>query len=376
LADARVQLAASEEKLAAARASSQRLKQAHTELASRIERDETTLEEGELSARELKDKLECGRALLTESVSQVQTRHRDLSEARGRYETDRAGIAANEQRLRQQRKDLDALQASLTAARMELQRLQLEQQRLVDQVAERYDLELASVLADYHTRPLPGLESEERRAELERAIRNMGPINLTAIDECAEVETRHAFLSKQRDDLTAALEALKRAIGRINRQSRERFREAFDAVNDMFQQVFPRLFRGGEAHLTLVESDDLLEAGVDIVAQPPGKKLQNVTLLSGGEKALAATALVFAIFLVKPSPFCVLDEVDAPLDEANVGRFIEMLREISKLSQFIVITHNKLTMSEADRLYGITMEEPGMSKVVSVDLKQRAEAAA
>lgn len=204
----------------------------------------------------------------------------------------------------------------------------------------------------------------------------MGPINLTAIEECAEIEGRHSFLVKQRDDLQAALEALKRAITRINRQSRDRFREAFDAVNEMFQQVFPRLFRGGEARLELIENGDVLEAGVDIVAQPPGKKLQNVGLLSGGEKALTATALVFAIFLIKPSPFCVLDEVDAPLDEANVGRFNQMLQEISKLSQFIVITHNKLTMSEADRLYGITMEEPGMSKVVSVDLKQHSEAAA
>jgi len=144
----------------------------------------------------------------------------------------------------------------------------------------------------------------------------------------------------------------------------------------MFQKVFPRLFRGGEARLELTDEENLLESGVEIVSQPPGKKLQSVSLLSGGEKALTATALVFAIFLIKPSPFCVLDEVDAPLDDANVNRFNEMLRDISKISQFIVITHNKLTMAESDRLYGITMEEPGLSKVVSVNLGSKVVVAA
>jgi chromosome segregation protein len=375
LTEARVQLASHEEKLAAARSTAQRLLDAHRDLAARIERDETTMAEGELLARELELKLERGRAELSEAVALAQSRHTGLSTARGRYETDRAALSGVEHELREQRRSLESMQQALLASRMELQRLALERQRLVDHVAERYDLALTEVVTDYHLRPPPGPEAQERRAELDRAIRAMGPINLTAIEECSEIEQRHAFLVRQRDDLTAALDALKKAIQRINRQSRERFREAFEAVNEMFQQVFPRLFRGGEARLDLVESEDLLEAGVDIVAQPPGKKLQNVTLLSGGEKALTATALVFAIFLVKPSPFCVLDEVDAPLDEANVGRFNDMLREISKLSQFILITHNKNTMSESDRLYGITMEEPGMSKVVAVDLK-RSESAA
>ena len=190
------------------------------------------------------------------------------------------------------------------------------------------------------------------------------------------MEGRYGILVRQRDDLQVALDALRRAITRINRTSRERFKEAFDAVNEMFQKVYPRLFRGGTARLELTNQDDLLEAGVEIVAMPPGKKLQNVTLLSGGEKALTATALVFSIFLIKPSPFCILDEVDPPLDEANVGRFNEMLREISKVSQFIVITHNKQTMLQVDRIYGITMEEPGMSKVVAVDLEDKSSEAA
>jgi chromosome segregation protein len=250
-----------------------------------------------------------------------------------------------------------------------LQRLEMEQQRLCDQILERHDVMLMQVSPEYKGQPAPGAEIEERIEEIERLIKNMGSINLTAIDEHDEVAERHTFLVGQRDDLLEAVSSLRKAINQINRTSRIRFKEAFEAVNEMFIKVFPRLFRGGSAALRLCDSDDLLECGVDIIAQPPGKKLQNVGLLSGGEKALTATALVFSIFLIKPTPFCVMDEVDAPLDDANVGRFNEMLREISKVSQFIVITHNKQTMSHLDRLYGITMEEPGMSKIVSVDLE-------
>ncbi len=251
---------------------------------------------------------------------------------------------------------------------MDLQRLELERERLSAQVHERHDVVLAEVLTDYHTRPQPGPDELKRQKELDRQIKAMGAINLTAIDECAEIEERFSFLARQRDDLDEAMENLRRAIQRLNKASRERFKEAYEAVNEMFQQVYPRLFRGGIARLELTNADDLLEAGVDIIAQPPGKKLQNVNLMSGGEKALTATAFIFSIFLIKPSPFCILDEVDAPLDEANVGRFNEMLQEISGISQFIVITHNKATMTQADRLYGITMQEPGMSTVVPVDL--------
>jgi chromosome segregation protein len=161
---------------------------------------------------------------------------------------------------------------------------------------------------------------------------------------------------------------LQQAIQRINRTTRKRFLETFQLVNAKFRELFPRLFCGGNAELRLTNENDLLETGIDIIVQPPGKKLQNVTLLSGGEKALTAVALIFSIFLIKPSPFCLLDEVDAPLDDANIGRFNEMVREMSATSQFIVITHNKTTMAVADTLFGVTMEEPGVSKLVSVRL--------
>jgi chromosome segregation protein len=203
----------------------------------------------------------------------------------------------------------------------------------------------------------------------------MGEINLTAIEEYEDVKKRFEFLTAQKADLEASIAKLRGAIARVNRTSRERFKETFEIVNQKFQQVFPRLFAGGRAELVLVETGDVLEAGVDIVAQPPGKRLQNVNLLSGGEKALTAVAMIFAIFLVKPSPFCLLDEVDAPLDDSNVDRYNAIVQEMSKQSQFIVITHNKRTMQIADTLYGVTMEEPGVSRVVSVRMRENAPGA-
>jgi chromosome segregation protein len=190
------------------------------------------------------------------------------------------------------------------------------------------------------------------------------------------VGERHTFLTAQKSDLEESIAKLRSAIGRIDKASKERFKETFALVNDRFRQVFPRLFRGGMAELQLVEDPSGGEPGVEIVAQPPGKKLTSVNLLSGGEKALTAVSLIFAIFLIKPTPFCLLDEVDAPLDEANVGRYNEMVREMSRSSQFIVITHNKRTMEVADSLYGVTMEEPGISKTVSVKLSPQGATAA
>jgi chromosome segregation protein len=206
--------------------------------------------------------------------------------------------------------------------------------------------------------------------ELRGLIDRMGEINLTAIEESEELQKRFDFLTAQRADLDSAISQLESAIEKINRASRKRFRETFDAVNSKFCEVFPRLFGGGRAHLQLTDESDLLETGVEIIANPPGKKvMQNIELLSGGEKALTAVSLLFAIFLVKPSPFCLLDEVDAPLDEANVGRFNDVVREMTDRSQFIMITHNRRTMEIADRLCGITMEEPGVSKLVEVNLR-------
>ncbi len=212
------------------------------------------------------------------------------------------------------------------------------------------------------------MEEDARLTRLRERVSAMGDVNVGALAEIAELEERHAFLQQQRDDLERALEDLKKTIGRLNRASRARFRETFDRVDTCFRDVLPRLFGGGKAQLRLTNEEQILESGVEVVVQPPGKRLGPLDLLSGGEKALTAVSLIFALFLTKPSPFCFLDEVDAPLDDANIGRFNDMVREMSSHSQFILITHNKRTMEVAETLYGITMEEPGVSKVVSVRL--------
>ena len=246
--------------------------------------------------------------------------------------------------------------------------LTLKVQMLENSLMDRYRLSIASLTGEYSISDYNETDRRARQSELQRLIDEIGEVNLTAIDEYRELEERFTFLSTQKEDLEESLHSLQKAIQRINKTTRKRFLETFHLVNAKFQEIFPRLFCGGRAELRLTNEEDLLETGIDIIVQPPGKKLQNVTLLSGGEKALTAVALIFSIFLIKPSPFCLLDEVDAPLDDANIGRFNEMVREMTAFSQFIVITHNKATMAVADTLFGVTMEEPGVSKLVSVRL--------
>jgi chromosome segregation protein len=212
------------------------------------------------------------------------------------------------------------------------------------------------------------MSAEEAIAELREKIDRMGPVNMMAIEQSKELEERHLFLSTQRQDLVDSIAQTNEAITKIDETTHARFREAFTAINANFQETFSTLFGGGKAGITLLDESDPLESGIDIVAQPPGKRLQSVMLLSGGEKALTAIALMFGIFKYKPSPFCLLDEIDAPLDDANIGRFVEMLRSMLDRTQFIIITHNRKTMEIANRLYGVTMEEPGVSKLISIQL--------
>jgi chromosome segregation protein len=209
---------------------------------------------------------------------------------------------------------------------------------------------------------------EDVIAGLKKKIDRLGPVNMMAIEQFDELESRHTFLTTQRKDLLDSIAATGEAIRKIDKTTRERFAEAFEVINKHFEVTFTTLFGGGRAGLVLIDQENDPESGIDIVAQPPGKRLQNVQLLSGGEKALTAMALMFAIFKHRPSPFCLLDEIDAPLDDANIGRFVDMLQGMQDQTQFILITHNRKTMEIADRLYGVTMEEPGVSKLISVQL--------
>ncbi|HVR12089.1 MAG TPA: AAA family ATPase, partial [Thermoanaerobaculia bacterium] len=231
----------------------------------------------------------------------------------------------------------------------------------------------ASAVSAEAAEPLAASEIMELEAELARckaALERLGPVNLLAVQEHDEQEERERFLTTQRADVAQSVDSLRRTIREINEASSERFRATFELVNKSFGEVFARLFRGGEAEMRLMDDEDVLESGIEIVARPPGKRLQNLMLLSGGEKALTAIALLFALFQTKPSPFCILDEVDAPLDDVNTVRFVDLLRDLAGDTQFIIITHNKLTMEVAGSLYGVTMEEKGVSKLVAVELDE------
>ena len=253
-----------------------------------------------------------------------------------------------------------------------------ESERRFDRAKAAFELLREQVLLDLHA-PIDSLndvtppEGDEAREALEaevtklsEQIEKIGPVNVLAIDEYQELEQREVFLRTQRDDLVQSIESLRQTIRKINLTSRDLFRDAYTAINKSFEEIFTALFGGGKAGMQLLDEEDILESGIELIAQPPGKKTQSITLLSGGERSLTALALLFAIFRYKPSPFCILDEVDAPLDEVNNERFVRLVRDMSRDTQFIVITHSKRTMEAADLLYGVTMEEAGCSKLVSV----------
>jgi chromosome segregation protein len=206
---------------------------------------------------------------------------------------------------------------------------------------------------------------------VDRKIQRLGPINLAAIDEYESQSERKDYLDQQNEDLEQALDTLLTAIRKIDKETRLRFKETFEKVNARLGELFPKIFGGGHAYLELT-GEDLLDTGVSLMARPPGKRNASVHLLSGGEKAMTAVALIFAIFHLNPSPVCLLDEVDAPLDDANVSRFAELIKEMSADVQFVIITHNKITMEMADHLMGVTMNEPGASRLVSVDVEEAA----
>jgi chromosome segregation protein len=243
------------------------------------------------------------------------------------------------------------------------------------------NVEAAVLRADAEIVHLAGeqLAAEDETCHtLRQRIEQMGPVNMMALDEYKETAERHGFLETQRTDLMESIENTQETIKEIDRISRTKFDEAFAKINENFGQVFTRIFHGGQASLRLTDVENQAESGLEIVASPPGKKLQNVLLLSGGEKALTALALLIGIFQFQPSPFCVLDEVDAALDETNVGRLADLLYSLSKETQFLLVTHSKRMMHSADLIYGVTMQEPGVSKVISVRLgghdQQRATA--
>ncbi len=344
------------------------LEQRTEEIVRRMAADRQELESGEAARSQLKIEIGMATERLEELVREQMESEGRLAVIRGRFEE--AGAAQNqfEVQLKKSREESDAVRQSQAELNLRFSTLTMQAEHLEQALQDRSRITMSEALAKIESTEFDEASGRLRQAELQRFLDEMGEVNLMAIEECAGMEERFTFLTSQKDDLEESLRGLQQAIQRINRTTRQRFLETYNLINAKFQEVFPRLFCGGQAELRLTDEEDLLETGIEIIVQPPGKKLQNVTLLSGGEKALTAVALIFSIFLIKPTPFCLLDEVDAPLDDANIGRFNEMVRDMSAISQFIIITHNKATMQVADTLYGITMEEPGVSRVVSVRL--------
>ena len=326
----------------------------------RREQLDLNLEEGQAPLEELRLKLE-------ELLERRMAVDEELRIARLAMEDADRELRDVEKRRSQAEQQAQLLRSQLERQRMDWQALDVRRKALQEQLAEdNYDLH--GVLA---TLPAEAQESawEEQLEQLAARIQRLGPINLAAIDEYQQQGERKRYLDAQNDDLVEALDTLENVIRKIDKETRNRFKETFEQINTGLQALFPKVFGGGSAYLELT-GEDLLDTGVSIMARPPGKKNSTIHLLSGGEKALTALALVFAIFQLNPAPFCMLDEVDAPLDDANVGRYARLVKEMSEKVQFIYITHNKIAMEMADQLMGVTMHEPGCSRLVAVDVEQ------
>ena len=305
-------------------------------------------------------RLDAEAAQLAESVREAEGRRDDAVPKLLEVEQQLSGVVQQLQTFQQQ-----------------ISERRFRRERIIERLRELYQIDEATLEAELHAES-PALTEEQRSQmaaqaqQLRAKLEGLGPVSLGSVEEYDELKRRLDFLQTQQQDLVQSRDDLKASITQINRTARAQFRETFERIRVEFQHYYTRLFDGGQADLQLLDEEDVLECGIEIVARPPGKRLQSISLLSGGERALTAIALLFALFKVRPSPFCILDEIDAPLDEANVDRFTRVLEEFLALSQFILITHNKKTITKADILYGVTMEEAGVSKILSAKLGKAA----
>ena len=344
----------------------ERMRTQETHLQQRRDELRTALEGGSEPLQQMEQEL-------AQALSRRREVEGNLAEARRKVEAIEHELRNQEQDRGNKERAAQDLREAVSQARISSQEIKVRSQTLLEQLQETgFELEaLRQELPEEAN--VQGWEEEAER--ISQRIQRLGPINLAAIEEFTEQSERKQYLDAQHKDVTDALETLENAIHKIDRETRTRFKETFDKVNAGIQELFPRLFGGGHAYLELT-GEDLLDTGVTVMARPPGKRNSTIHLLSGGEKALTAVALVFSIFRLNPSPFCMLDEVDAPLDDANVGRFCDMVKEMSETVQFIFITHNKITMELSNQLTGVTMHEPGVSRLVAVDVEEAVQMAA
>lgn len=339
----------------------------------KLEEERTQLEE-ELVTR--KQNIEDAGAEL-ENLNEGIAEYKDLVKAQGsQFEEEEQRLQSLRTTLERLRKKLEATREERTELLLEQREIQVNQQALDQEVRQQYGITIGEALPGQHCKPSPAPADEKRLKSLKDQRNKLGEVNPLAEEEFNQIDEKFQFMREQISDLEKTITSLHQTIKKINTKTKEQFRETFEAIRDHFSALFPKLFEGGAANLILTKPEDLLETGVDIMVRPPGKRRQNIMLLSGGEKALTTTALIFSFFLYKPSPFCILDEVDAPLDDVNIDRYNRLLRELSGVTQFLVITHNKRTMELADQLYGVTMQEPGVSTVVTVRIEDNFSTAA
>jgi len=308
--------------------------------------------------------------LLDQLRDTVKSVSNDMDEVRTKINDGRFKLSEKESIVRTMKKEMEEKDERIFALKSDFLRVESDIERISENVNLRWRRKLEDVVYDYHTRKPPDKDIDEKIEEITRICDRMGPVNLLAIEDYKKAEEKYQFYVKEKADLEESIEKFKQAISKLNREYKRKFLEAFEAVNNNFKRLFPILFCGGHGYLELLDPQNVLESGVEIKAQPPGKKVGNLEMMSGGEKALTAIALIFSVFGYRPSPFCILDEVDSPLDEANVSRFNELLRTMTNTSQFILMTHSKLTMQNADILYGVTMEEPGISRIISTKIQK------
>jgi chromosome segregation protein len=346
------------------------LQQQAGELQQRSEHAAQQIQQAEEQQTQSRAAIESLEATRAELIAETDRLNQKITETTARLESLRQELHDAEQKWDESRSALDAWKDRHTALEIERTKVDSDLKHLASSCWSELNETIEAVcLKSFETLPIEELELREKEhEEIREKLESMGAVNMMAVEEYQEAEQRFEFLNTQRQDLLDSIRDTTQAIEEIDAVCRRQFKEAFEAIDAGFRAAFVHLFGGGHGELRLLEEAGEADAGVEIIAQPPGKKLQNVLLLSGGEKALTALSLLIAMFRFKPSPFCVLDEVDAPLDEANVDRFANMVREMSTQTQFIVITHSKRTMETASMLYGVTMEEPGISKIVSVRL--------
>ena len=366
-----VELASWGEKERSERNNLSRLKESHKEYAEARKNRLAEIEEADQRRVEIDREEEEKEKTLKGLFEERDLVEGELRREEGERQKILSQVSEMEKELRERRSQLDKLQDKIRSLDLHNAQLEMKLSSIKERLSSGYQVSLDELFKEREVEEIDGEATSREIAELKAKLEAMGPVNLVAIEENKELEERYDFLIGQQEDLIQAKESLQKVIAKVNRTIRSLFMETFEQVRKHFNGLFCTLFGGGKANLVLIDESDILESGIDIIAQPPGKRLQSISLLSGGERALTAIALIFALFKVKPSPFCLLDEIDAPLDDSNINRFTRLLQEFTSQSQFIIITHNKRTIAMADVMYGITMEESGVSKLVSVRFRER-----